>query len=182
MGGLADSFVHVSSVLGLKPLQQGYEAGIIKKQFSDYSYLVDVNGVVRRKHADQLRVRHKEQSDKPVAEERDTFVHQTPVNHKDFRDTQRQSDKENPQFSGIVPSAEEKEPELHPVVSVPQKESVVEEENLEETVEESEINETPDKTGKRDISGGGRVLTRPERSRRPPVRPYDKYLQNPRAK
>ena len=171
-----------------KPLQQGYEAGIIKKRFSDYSYLVDVNGVVRRKHADQLRVRHKEQSDKPVAEERDTFVHQTPVNHKDFNDTQRQSDKENPKFSGIVPSAEEKEPELHPVVSGPQEESVVEEENLEETVEESEISETPDKTGKRDTSGGGRVLTRPERSprpersRRPPVRPYDKYLQNPRAK
>ena len=38
------------------------------------------------------------------------------------------------------------------MVSVPQKESVVDEENLEETVEESEISETPDKTGKRDTS------------------------------
>ena len=82
----------------------------------------------------------------------DTFVHQTPFNHNDFSDSQTQSGKENPQFSGIVPSAEEKEPELHPVVSVPQKESVVDEENLEETVEESEICETPDKTGKRDTS------------------------------
>eukprot|EP00731_Ephydatia_muelleri_P025384 Em0017g467a len=171
-----------------KPSQQGYVAGIIKKRYSDYSYLVDINRVVRRKHADQLRVRHKEQSDEPadepVIEERDTFMHYTHFNHSDCSDTHPQRDMVNnpdPPSPVMVPS-EENEPELQPVVSLPQQGTVGQEEKSDETVGGSETNVAQDKTGNGDTSVGGLVSPRPRRNRRPPARPYDKYLQDPRAK
>ena len=171
-----------------KPSQQGYVAGIIKKRYSDYSYLVDINGIIRRKHADQLRVRHKEQSDEPadepVIEEHDTVMHYTHLNHSDCSDTHPQRDMVNhpdPPSPVMVPS-EENEPELQPVVSLPQQGSVGQEEKSDETVGGSETNVAQDKTGNGDTSVGGLVSPRPRRNRRPPARPNDKYLQDPRAK
>lgn len=81
----------------------------------------------------------------------------------------------------VMVSSEENEPELQPVVSLPQHESVSQDEKSEEAVGESETNKTH-KTGNGDTSVGGQGSTRPIRNRRPPVRPYDKYLRNPRAK
>ena len=81
----------------------------------------------------------------------------------------------------MVPS-EENEPELQPVVSLPRQGSVGQEEKSDETVGGSEINVAQDKTGNGDTSVGGLVSPRPRRNRRPPARPYDKYLQDPRAK
>ena len=110
--------------------------------------------------------------------------HYTHFNHSDGSDTHPQRDMENnsdPPFPVMVPS-EENEPELQPVVSLPQQGSVGQEEKSEETVGGSETNGALDKTGNSDTSVGGLVSTRPIRSRRPPVRPYDKYLQDPRAK
>ena len=118
-----------------KPSQQGYVAGIIKKRYSDYSYLVDINGVIRRKHADQLRVRHKEQpdepADEPVIEERDTLMHYTHFNHSDCSDTHPQRDiVKNPDSpSPVMVPSEENEPELQSVVSLPQQGSVGQEVN-----------------------------------------------------
>ena len=133
-----------------------------------------------------MRVRHKEQSDEPadepVIEERDTLMHYTHFNHSDCSDTHPQRDIVNnpdPPSPVMVPS-EENEPELQSVVSLPQQGSVGQEEN--ETVGGSETNVAQDKTGNGNTSVGGLVSSRPRRNRRPPARPYDKYLQDPRAK
>ena len=74
--------------------------------------------------------------------------------------------------SAVAVPSEENEPELQPVVSLPQQGSVGQEEKSDETVGGSETNVAQDKT----------LLGVWCPNRRPPARPYDKYLQDPWAK
>ena len=97
-----------------------------------------------------------EPADEPVIEERDTFMHYTHFNHSDCSDTHPQRDMANnpgPPSPVMVPS-EKNEPELQPVVSLPQQGSVGQEEKSDKTVGGSETNVAQDKTGNGDTSVG----------------------------
>ena len=50
-------FFEGESVWVQKTNDKGYEAGKIVKRQTDHSYLVMIQGIVRRKHADQLRLK-----------------------------------------------------------------------------------------------------------------------------
>ena len=65
--------------------------------------------------------------------------------------------------SAVAVPSEENEPELQPVVSLPQRGSVGQEEKSDETVGGSETNVAQDKTGNDDTSVGGLVPRDQER-------------------
>ena len=179
-----------------RPTSKGYDEGIIVRRTGDVSYLVETGGQVKRKHADQLRT--KMASEQCTSEE---LMHNDPARVKgrqvwdvDATQTETQGTKRGDEGSHQVPH---RSPEVLqegadgcqgfqtsevPGVPTISNEKVQDEQTHKtngstHTQEEQEEPTLPTVT-----SGSVQQKERPKRDRRPPSRPYDKYLSNPRAK
>ena len=200
-----------------RPEGKGYESGCIMRKTGPLSYIVNVNGIERRKHADQLRKRMAE-SDVESEEAEDTPP-------KTTAETEPHNVEQliHPHTSQPVYRRKNLDPVPQPPPSVqdlsvrqqgnfqpnaihqPQQDQLGADERSEpESVSDQTVKEPGHELPKGQLEGPPHTLEgevnnqadqssnnlppasiseqRPQRIRRPPSRPYDKYLWDPRAK
>ena len=176
---------------------KGYDEGYIEKKTNDHSYLVKSCGKIQRKHADQLRVRELPEEDlikqngnlhtsqNTFVEEQHLNIHTAPYTHTKSSQVVGAQDAEEDVVSGDEG------------MGTPMLEVGTEGEHVRDLDDTDNGGETVDGSGTRlsgaerppgdgwqpgDSTAGSSSSNRwPKRSRRAPVRPYDKYLNNPRA-
>mgnify|MGYP003481969311 FL=1 len=176
---------------------KGYDEGCIEKKTNDHSYLVKSCGKIQRKHADQLRVRELPEEDlikqngnlhtsqNTFVEEQHLNIHTAPYTHTKSSQVVGAQDAEEDVVSGDEG------------MGTPMLEVGTEGEHVRDLDDTDNGGETVDGSGTRlsgaerppgdgwqpgDSTAGSSSSNRwPKRSRRAPVRPYDKYLNNPRA-
>ena len=179
-----------------RPTSKRYDEGIIVRRTGDVSYLVETGGQVKRKHADQLRT--KMASEQCISEE---LMHNDParVNGRQALDvdathTETQGTKRGDEGSHQVPH---RSPEVlqegadgcqgfqtSEVPGVPTiSNERVQDEQTHKTYGSTHTQEKQEEPTLPTVSSGSvQQKERPKRDQRPPSRPYDKYLSNPRAK
>eukprot|EP00731_Ephydatia_muelleri_P006906 Em0003g1154a len=175
-----------------RPTSKRYDEGIIVRRTGDVSYLVETGGQVKRKHADQLRTKM------AISEE---LMHNDParVNCRQALDvdathTETQGTKRGDEGSHQVPH---RSPEVlqegadgcqgfqtSEVPGVPTiSNERVQDEQTHKTYGSTHTQEEQEEPTLPTVSSGSvQQKERPKRDQRPPSRPYDKYLSNPRAK
>ena len=200
-----------------RPEGKGYESGCIMRKTGPLSYIVNVNGIERRKHADQLRkrmaesdVESEEAEDTPPKTTAETEPHNLeqlihphtsqPVYRRKNLDPVPQ-----PPPSVQDPSVRQQGNFQPNAIHQPQQDQLGADERSEpESVSDQTVKEPGHELPKGQLEGPQHTLEgevnnqadqssnnlppasiseqRPQRIRRPPSRPYDKYLWDPRAK
>ena len=151
---------------------KGYDAGGIVQKLSDYSYLVEVDGRVCRKHADQLKIKSTNGSDRE---------NPTKGAHNDCHqrhhtlsgtETEPETFQDIPQDSSVdqAEPLQVEEDKMLGDVNVPVSHEGQEEERS-PSVESSSFDEHFSQA----------LPRRSSWLKKPVVRPYDKYLENPKA-
>ena len=183
-----------------QPTSKGYDEGVIVRWTGDLSYLVETGGQVKRKHADQLRT--KMASEQGMLEELMHYNSTRVTNGRqgldvDATHTETQGTKRGDEGSYQVlhrspqglqeaaggcqkPHTEQDTHQDHTpeVPSVPAINERVQENQTRETNSSTQEEPTQPAVSSRPVQ----QEERSKRNRRPPSRPYDKYLSNPRTK
>ena len=152
---------------------KGYDAGGIVQKLSDYSYLVEVDGRVCRKHADQLKSKSTNGSDRenPPKGAHNDCHHR----HHDLSGTETEPEtcQDIPQDSSVdqAEPLQVEEDKMLGDVNVPDSPEGQEEERS-PSGESSSLDEHFSQA----------LPRRSSRLKKPVVRPYDQYLENPKAK
>ena len=174
-----------------RTIGKGYEAGCIVESLSGHSYWVEMGGRTYRKHADHLRVRLSNRLVPPKQVYRDH--HHQEYQSMSEPDVEAEHELEEQCCNGPqeVPEVADREDPL-----------LMEREGEDEPTEDQEmemgrhVDERQERGSKEnspvDVGRGGSLdlegtvnqalPRRSTRLKRPPVRPYDKYLENPKLK
>ena len=189
-------FFEGESVWVQKTNDKGYEAGKIVKRQTDHSYLVMIQGIVRLKNADQLRLKSDTSTCTSNGDENEqtecesqSQLHPRPegsVEPRPLRLEHRESDASESTQSGTRDTQSSRleaglgqdQVETEPTGSAGV--SQAEAESLTGSTVNNDLQGIGGERGEDENTGSQR--TRPTRTRKPPVRPYDKYLQFPGAK